>query len=417
MKKQVKLIAAGLGSRFGVYASYIKRHPDEVKIVGLADAREDRLRQYADEFGVPAENCYTDANTLFKAGIEADGAVICTMDAMHYENTMCAMEMGYDILLEKPLALTEEHCRTIRDTAIQCGRKIMLCHVLRYSPFYMKIKDIIDSGIIGDVCTVQAMERVEYWHQAHGFVRGNWANSERACPMILAKSCHDTDILLWLCGKRCRSVSSFGSLKHFKAENQPEGAADRCLECKYGESCPYSAQNNYIKRVKGGYTGWPIDVVMQNATVDGITEVLKTSEYGRCVYQCDNNVVDHQIVNMWMEDDVAISFIMSSFNSKHGRTLRVLGTLGDIDADMGTGKIELTVFEKSHEVIDIADIMAQSAHGGGDDNLFADFLSLVRGDDTNEKSETSVSRTVDSYLVCFAAEKSRINGGQVVDLD
>ncbi len=416
MKKQIKLIAAGVGSRFGVYASYARRHPDEVSFVGFADANEERLRLHAEEFSVPAENCFSDAKELFNAGIEADGAVICTMDSMHYENAMDAMKNGYDVLLEKPLALSEEHCLELRDTAIETGRKLMLCHVLRYSPFFTKIKDIIDSGIIGDICTVQAMERVEYWHMAHAFVRGNWGNSKRSCPMILAKSCHDTDALLWLCGKRCKRVSSFGSLKHFKAENQPEGASDRCLDCKYGDSCPYSAQNNYIKRVEEGYTGWPVDVVMRDATVEGITEVLKTSDYGKCVYKCDNDVVDHQVVNMWLEDDIAISFTMSSFNTKHGRTIRVLGTRGDIDADMSEAKIELSVFGKEKEVIDLSDSMSDSAHGGGDDRLFADFLSLLRGDATNSKSQTPISHTADGYLVCFAAEKSRLNGGAVVEL-
>ena len=415
--EKIRLIAAGLGSRFGVYADYILRHTDEVEVVGLADANEDRMREYAGKFGVPAENCFCDALELFSAGIGAHGAVICTMDALHHAHSVAAMRAGYHILLEKPAALTEEQCIDIRDTAKSLGRQVLVCHVLRYTPFYQKIKEIIDSGAIGDVVTVQAMERVEYWHQAHAYVRGNWRNSETSCPMILAKSCHDTDILLWLCGKRCKSVSSYGSLKHFKRENMPSGAAEYCLDCKYVEDCPYSAKKHYIDRVKSGYTGWPVDVVAHEPTEENITEALKHGQYGRCVYACDNNVVDHEIVNMWLEDDIAVSFIMSSFNSKSGRTIKILGTLGDIEGDMGTNTIEVTVFEKSHEIIDITKIADDlGGHGGGDDRLFADFLALLRGEPVNTKSITSIDRSIESHLVCLAAEKSRLSGGAPVEL-
>ncbi len=417
MAKQIKLLAAGLGSRWGVYADYIARHPEDIKVVGLADADPKRLEAAAHSFGVPETACYTDALDLFGAGIEADGAIICTMDALHYPHSIAAMQAGYHLMLEKPAALTEEQCRAIRDTAQRLGRHVVVCHVLRYTPFYQKIKDIIDSGVIGEVCTVQAMERVEYWHMAHAYVRGNWRRADTSCPMILAKSCHDTDILLWLCGKKCKAVSSFGSLKHFRPENQPEGAADRCLECKYVDTCPYSAKHQYIDRVAGGYTGWPVDVVKKNPTVQSITDVLKTSPYGKCVYRCDNDVVDHQILNMWLEDDVAVSFVMSSFNSKSGRTIKVLGTLGDIEADMGKNEIECTVFGKSHEVIDVSKLgLDLGGHGGGDDRLFADFVALLRGEPVNSKSLTSIERSMESHFVSLAAERSRVAGGQVINM-
>lgn len=418
MGKQIKVLVAGLGSRWGVYAGIIAAHPDDVKIVGLADMSDERLAENAARFGVPAENCYHDAIELFEAGIEADGAVICTMDHLHYEHSISAMKAGYHLLLEKPVALTEEHCRAIRDTAKELEKHVVVCHVLRYTPFYQKIKDIIDSGTIGDILTVQAMERVEYWHQAHAYVRGNWKDSQTSCPMILAKACHDTDILLWLCGKRCERLSSFGSLKHFRPENQPEGAAKRCLDCKYIDDCPYSAKHQYIDRVAAGYNGWPIDVVQKNATVESITEALKTSPYGECAYLCGNNVVDHQLLNMWLEDDIAISFIMSSGNSKSGRTIKVLGTHGDIEADMGKEEIELTVFGKSHEIIDVTKLASDfSGHGGGDSRLFMDFVALLRGEPINSKSLTSIERSMESHFVALAAERSRVAGGEVVVME
>ncbi|MCI8589656.1 MAG: Gfo/Idh/MocA family oxidoreductase [Clostridiales bacterium] len=417
MAKQMKILVAGLGSRWGLYAEYVRKHPDDIKIVGLADANESRLQAYAEEFGVPESACFTDANTMFEAGIEADGAVICTMDQLHYTNAMTAMKQGYHLMLEKPVALRAEECVAIRDYANEHGLNVVVCHVLRYTPFYQKIKEIIDSGMIGEVCTIQAMERVEYWHMAHSYVRGNWRCSEQSSPMILAKACHDTDILLWLCGKKCKSVSSFGSLKYFGKKDQPEGAADRCLACRYVDDCPYSAKLHYIEEAKKGRRDWPLDVVAKNPTPEALEEALKTSPYGKCVYLCDNNVVDHQILNLWMEDDVAISFTMSSFNTKSGRMINIMATHGNIYADMGDNVITLDVFGKTHEVIDVNKLATEfNGHGGGDDRLFEDFITLLREGRSQAKTLTDINRSVESHFICLAAEQSRVHGGEVVTL-
>jgi len=418
MAKQVKVLVAGLGSRWTAYQSFVKRYPDDMKIVGIADMSDKKLKEYGEWYDIPEENRFHDALEMFKAGIEADGAIICTLDHQHHEQSIAAMRAGYHIILEKPVAIEKDHCREIRDVAHETGRSVVVCHELRYTPFYQKIKQTIDSGAIGDILTIQAMERVEYWHQAHGFVRGNWRNTKDSCPMILSKSCHDTDILSWLCGKKCVRLSSFGSLKHFTKANKPEGAAERCLECKYVNDCPYSAKHEYIDRVAGGYNGWPIDVVQKNATVESITEELKTNSYGKCVYDFDNDVVDHQIVNMWMEDDVAISFIMSTGNSKSGRTITVMGTHGEIIGDFGANTLEINVFGKSSEKIDVSKLGAQdSGHGGGDFKMLMDFVEIVRnGGTTGNTTYAGIDSSVDAHLISFAAEDSRLQNGKVIEM-
>lgn len=417
MAKQVKVLVAGLGSRWTAYQSFVKRFPDDMKIVGIADMSDKKLEEYGKWYDIPEENRFHDAMEMFGAGIEADGAIICTLDHQHHEQSIAAMRAGYHIILEKPVAIEKDHCREIRDVAQQTGRHVVVCHELRYTPFYQKIKQTIDSGAIGDILTIQAMERVEYWHQAHGFVRGNWRNTKDACPMILSKSCHDTDILSWLCGKKCIRLSSFGSLKHFTKANKPEGAAERCLECKYISDCPYSAKHEYIDRVAGGYNGWPIDVVQKNATVESITEELKTNSYGKCVYDFDNDVVDHQIVNMWMEDDVAISFIMSTGNSKSGRTITVMGTHGEIIGDFGANTLEINIFGKSGEKIDVSKLGAQdSGHGGGDFRMLMDFVEIVRNGEGDNTTYAGIESSVDAHLISFAAEDSRLANGKVIEM-
>lgn len=417
MAKQVKVMVAGLGSRWTAYEAFCEKFPEDMKIVALADMSDAKLSEYGERYGVPAKNRFHDALEMFRAGIDADGVIICTLDHQHHEQSIAAMKAGYHLVLEKPVAIEKDHCREIRDVARETGRKVVVCHELRYTPFYQTVKKIIDSGDIGDILTIQAMERVEYWHQAHGFVRGNWRNSESSCPMILAKSCHDTDILSWLCGRKCVRLSSFGSLKHFTRANKPEGAAERCLHCKYVNDCPYSAKIEYIDRVAGGYNGWPIDVVQKNATVESITEELKTNPYGKCVYDFDNNVVDHQVVNMWMEDDVAISFIMSSGNSKSGRTIKVMGTHGDIEGDFGANTVELNIFGKGSEKIDVSKMgAADSGHGGGDYRMLMDFVEIVRNGDAGNTTYAGIEGSVDAHLISFAAEESRINNGAVIEM-
>jgi len=300
----------------------------------------------------------------------------------------------------------------LAEIAEKRGRSVAVCHVLRYTPFYQKIKQIIDSGLLGKVVTVQGLERVAYWHQAHSFVRGNWHNEAESAPMILAKCCHDMDILLWLTGKKCRKVSSFGNLYHFRADQAPEGAAERCLDCQV-ENCPYNAVKFYLDRFQRSGDDWPQNVVAFEPTEEKILAALREGDYGRCVYHCDNDVVDHQIVNMEMEDGSSISYTMTAFTGTGGRTLRVMGTHGELYADMEANTIRLMPYGQEEELIDVRKLANDfSGHGGGDARMVAEYIDYLQGAPMSA-TLTSLSRSVESHLVALAAEESRKQGGEV----
>lgn len=416
--KQITVAIAGLGSRgMDAYARYADAAPEEMKIVAVADILPDRVERAAKKYNVPAERCFASAEEMFEQEKLADAAFICTMDQDHYREAKAAMLKGYDLLLEKPVSPNMDECRELAELAEKLGRKVIVGHVLRYTPFYRRLKSILDEGTIGDVVSVRAVEKVCYWHQAHSFVRGNWRNSDTSSPMILQKCCHDMDILLWLTGKRCKAVSSFGSLTWFKPENAPEGAAERCVDCPHKDDCLYSAPKFYLERYDAGERDWPLNVLCQEPTREGIEEALLTGPYGRCVYHCDNNVVDHQVVNMLLEDNSTISFTMCAFTAEGGREIHLMGTKGDIYGDLSRRTIEIHPFGGKVETIDLRNAPGDSfGHGGGDEGIVHDLLSLLRGEEGDSARMTTLTRSVESHLVCDAAEKSRLHQGEMIEV-
>ena len=400
--KPITAIVLGAGSRGSIYASYAKEHPEELKIIAIAEPRQDRLDALAEEVNVPQENRFSDWKALLAQPKMADCAFVCTLDDDHTAPAVQAMEMGYHILLEKPMSNTEDECRLIADTAKKTGRSIAVCHVLRYTPFYMTLKALIDQGQIGQVTTINQIENVGYWHQAHSFVRGNWRNGAETSPMILQKSCHDMDIILWLMGQNCRKVQSFGSLRHFTPQNAPAGAPDRCLNgCPHVDTCPYSAPKLYMDMER---TGWPIDVITTDLSLEGRRKALEEGPYGRCVYHCDNDVVDRQIVNLEFEDGAVATFTMTGLSADFSRQLKIFGTQGQIEADMGTKQIVLHRFGEAKQTIPLDMGTEASGHGGGDYGIMRDFLQVLR---EGGQSRTSADISLQSHLICFAAERSR----------
>ena len=332
---------------------------------------------------------------------------------------MGALKLGYDLLLEKPIAITQAHCEEIAATALSLGRKILVCHVLRYSPFFLKMKEIIDSGAIGELVHITAVENVGYSHQAHSFVRGNWRNSKESCPMILAKCCHDADLILWLMGKKVKNVSSNGGLYFFKPEKAPAGATMRCTDdCKVKATCPYNAETIYINDpvdgVVSGNPGWHVTVPVApfEPTVENVQAALETGPYGRCVFHCDNDVVDHQVVNMEFTDGATAHLTMGAFSHQSYRWMQIMGTHGNIEADMRDYIIKVTPFGGETTKIDTRIECKLAGHGGGDIVMFEDLLKTVAGD-PSALSLTSIQGSVESHVVCFAAERSRLAGGQV----
>ncbi len=418
MDRPITAVVIGCGSRGqDTYAKILMTMPEKAKIVAAADEDPEKLAGMRKLTGIPESACYASADELLKQPRLADLMLICTPDRLHYAAAKEALMKDYDLLLEKPIAPSAAECEELRDLALKRGRKVAVCHVLRYTAFYQKVKELIDSGAVGDVMNIQALEQVGYWHQAHSFVRGNWRNAGLSSCMILQKCCHDLDIFLWLTGKHCRRVSSFGGLSHFRAENAPEGSAERCTECAAAEGCPYNAVRFYLERFRKTGDEWSQNVVAFEPTEEKILQALKTGPYGRCVYRCDNDVVDHQVVNMELEDGATINFTMTGFTAHGGRILRVGGTKGEIYADTGENIIRVMPYGGEDEVIDVRTLTDDfSGHAGGDARMVAEFVDLVRGERGVSKTMTSIERSVESHLVALAAEESRKNGGKVIEL-
>ena len=411
--KKLTAIVMGYGMRGQGYTNYSVDHPDQLQIVAVAEP-EISKRNYAKErHSIPDEMLFDHWEKLAAQPKMADFAIISTQDRMHLEPALACIEKGYHLLLEKPMAPTAKECKIIYEAAEKKGVKVIVCHVLRFTQFWYKLKDIIDNGDIGDVMSIIHMENVGNTHQGHSFVRGNWRNSVESAPMILAKTCHDMDILQWLIGKDCKKVQSFGSLSHFRKENQPEGAPDRCLDgCPYADKCYYEPVRFYT----GERNGWE-EVVADKIkpTNEEIIEALRTGPYGRCVYACDNDVVDHQVVNMEFDGGCTVSFTMSAFN-EGGRFIRIFGTKGELVA----GKNVITVFsfdtrEKTVYDLDKIGETIQSGHGGGDTGIMVDTLKYF-GDETPSKSVCSLRTSYLNHLISFAAEESRLTD-KVIDLD
>jgi predicted dehydrogenase len=325
---------------------------------------------------------------------------------------MGGLENGYDLLLEKPIAQRWSECRDILHLTQKKNRIVAICHVLRYAPYYRKIKELIDSKQLGEIVSIQHLEPVEHIHMSHSYVRGNWRNSKESNFMLLAKSCHDLDILRWWIGLPCKRVSSFGSLKHFTQKNAPQGSTSRCTDgCKVESECPYSALKIYYRN-----RTWlhHFDLPKDGDVGPVILENLKNGPYGRCVYRCDNDVVDHQIVAMEFEDQITAAFSMEAHTSYAGRSTRIMCTRGDMVGDEET--LVVADFVKDIPTIwnakEISKI--ESGHGGGDFGLMHDFLQAVNQHDPSLLSST-IEASMESHLIAFRAEESRLDG-KVVDV-
>lgn len=410
--KKATAVVIGAGARGRVYADYAQKHPDELKLVAVAEPDDERLFRYARENHIPPEACFHSWEELLKQPRLADAALICTMDRMHFAPCMAAMEKGYHVLLEKPMSNVPQECVQMQQAAERNGVILAVCHVLRYTPFYFKIKQLVEAGVLGEIEALQQTEQVAYWHQAHSFVRGNWRNSDETAPMILAKCCHDLDIISWLINAECTHISSFGSLSHFKAENAPEGAPERCTDgCPASKECPYYAPKLYLT----ADTSWPTDTICVDMSFSAREKALREGPYGRCVYHCDNNVVDHQTVDMQFANGAAANLIMTAFSSRMTRTIHIMGTKAELIGDMDACTITLYKFGEDQPTEIPVALQQDGAygHGGGDAGLMKDFVLQVRG---LGEGRTSASRSMRSHLMCFAAEEARTNG-TVVKMD
>jgi predicted dehydrogenase len=417
MSNPIEALMIGAGGRgMHAYGPYALAHPEEFRVTAVAEPDDDRRARFCAQHGIPPERQFKTWQEALARPQLARAAINCTQDAMHFDSTLAALKLGYDVLLEKPIAPTLEQCVTLVQTAESLGRVLQICHVLRFTAFFSALYDIVNSGRLGRIITVDHRENVSYWHMSHSFVRGNWRNSVESSPMILAKCCHDLDVLFWVIGQPVTHLSSFGALTHYRAENAPPGAPLRCTDgCPVAEQCPW-----YAPRLYGALPGgesrseWIVTalggVVPESvATPQQRWDRLTTSPYGRCVYHCDNDVVDHQVINMQFPGDLTVSFTMHGHSDTEGRTLRWDGTRATLYGDFSDGRPhEFRIHDHRTEQVEVIHPQAgDSGHGGGDDGLMRAFIGTLRGE--HVQHQTSARASLESHLMAFAAERARLS--------
>ena len=409
----------GAGARgVDAYGWQFYEQKDKFKITAVCDVNPVRLHYAGDKFEVPAQNRFLTEEEFFKEK-RADLLLVTTQDKDHIRHCVKGFALGYDIMTEKPLTDKKEDCKLLLDAQKKAGKQALVCHVLRYAPAFLKAMEIIDSGKIGKLVAIDALERVGFWHQAHSYVRGNWRTTQTPCnsaPMILAKCCHDLDLLQWYAKSKCRSISSVGDLVFFKKENAPDGATERCVNCPLRQTCPYSAEKIYIDMWKNRGCPvdiWPFNVLTQPPlTEEKLRQAIAEGPYGRCVFACDNNVVDHQLTTMTFENGVKATLTMTGFTEPSGRRYMFHGTMGELTLDEKENIIRLYPYGKEAECTQINALEDSGyAHGGGDIFLVKKLYEVLCG---NAKADTSLEGSVESHLMGIYAEESRLQGGTLM---
>ena len=402
---KLKAIVLGAGYRGRAYAEYAAAHPDQLEIVGVADPEQAGV--------IPAPRYWKDWRECLLDRPEADIVMITMPDNLHHEPALMALEAGYHLLLEKPIAPTEAECREVIGKALEKKRLVIIGHVLRYTAYFAHIKALIDSGELGEVVSISHQESAGFWKVAHSYVRGNWANSKKSSPIILAKCSHDLDLFVWWLGNRkCKKVQSFGSIKLFRKEMMPKGAASRCIDCppEIEKRCVWSARNMYVTHDELKY-------LFADHSDAAMERLIAETEYGKRVYQAANDVPDHQTVTMEVEGGATVSPVMTGFTSQNVRTTRIALTRGEI---IGDGEnLDICRFDGNSVETGVPTnfrIPNRSRHGGGDFNLVSEMIRILRRNDPDEIHDTT-EQALQSHLICFAAERSRLNGGRVEELN
>ena len=402
--KPVEMVLLGAGNRGAfAYGSYARMNPHLARFVAVAEPDLARRERFAQEHGIPPERRFVSWEEALARPQLAEALLNSTMDQTHVASTLAALQAGYHVLLEKPMATTPEDCVRLVLAAERNGRILQICHVLRYTRFWSIVHELIASGRLGQVITANHQENVAYWHMAHSFVRGNWSNAARSAPMILAKCCHDMDILTWNLGSPVRWLSSFGRLSHFRAENAPAGAPARCTDgCPAQEECAYYAPRQYLREG----TDWPINVISLDLSTEGRLRALREGPYGRCVYHCDNDVVDHQVIAMEMENGVTLTFTMQGHSHNNVRTMRYEGTRATLRASEASE--EISIFDHltgNEETVHPGAVVG--GHGGGDTGVMNAFVATLRSP-AGQTPLTSARASLESHLMAFASERARV---------
>ncbi len=406
--KKASVIIIGAGGRGSIYSGHLKTLSDRAEVVAVAEPREFFRNRIAQTHNIPAENCFSDWREILKRPKFADAVIITTQDRMHLEPAVAFANLKYDILIEKPLAPTLEDCRSLIAAAEDNKIIMSVCHVLRYTNFTRKLKSLIDDGKIGKVMSVQHLEPVGHWRFAHSFVRGHWRREEESSSVLLAKSIHDLDWIRYIVNSAPKQVSSFGSLMFFKKENMPEGAAERCLDCRIEPECPYSAPRFYLERIRSGNIGAYVESVSGEATEESVLKQLRNGPYGRCVFACDNNVADHQVVNIEFDNGATAVFTLAGCSKYGDRRTTVFGSLGELFGD-GEKLFYYSYLTGKTENVEIPLPEVPDHHGGGDYYLVRAFVDAVLSRDTSQ-IVTGPEISLETHYLVFAAEIARKTG-------
>lgn len=413
----ISVVIVGCGARGGeVYGRYF--HQNGHKVVALCDTNKEKLNGFAKEFGVESARCFSSYDQLFACGKIADVCVVSVFDNDHFDVAMKAMALGYNLLLEKPVSGNVKECIAIRDYAQSHNLTVVVCHVMRYTSYYRYLKQKISEGVLGELMGIEQTEDVAYWHMAHAFVRGNFRNSDTTSPMILQKCCHDMDLMVWLTDQKPKLVSSMGSLRYFTSKNAPQGAADRCTHCNV-KNCPFNAVDFYVgnfkelQRQQRATNVWPYAQLVPEPTEQRLQEALEKGPWGRCVFKCDNNVVDHQWTLVQFENGLVGTLTMCGFSADGGRQTHVYGTEGEAYLDEQSRTITIHRFGERKTVVSFDELATDfSGHGGGDKVMLDEFVQALGG---KTSANTDIGVSIFSHIMCYCAEKSRQNHGEVIN--
>jgi len=430
MQEPVSAVLIGAGQRGSdVYGRYALNHPDQLRFVAVAEPDAPRRARFGEQHDLDAAQEFASWQELLAGPQRAQVAFVCTQDQQHTEPALAAMRAGYDVLLEKPMATTADECMALVRTSEALGRQLHISHVMRYTRHFSLLREIMQSGRLGEIVTIEHRENVAFYHMAHSFVRGNWRNKALSSPMILAKCCHDLDLLVWLLDGHCETLSSVGGLMHYRPENAPQGAPHRCTDgCPAAESCPFYALFIYLEMepirrtvadpavfVPAEYCGWPISVLALDPTPENVLRALQTGPYGRCVYHCDNDVVDHQVVSMRFSGGQSVTLTMHGHSHVEGRSTRIEGSLAELHSFSGSGRNWIEIHDHRSGRVERIDTTppAGSGHGGGDEGLAAAFVESIRsGGKTGAR--TTARQALESHLMAFAAEEARLSQKTIV---
>ncbi|NHJ87668.1 MAG: Gfo/Idh/MocA family oxidoreductase [Asgard group archaeon] len=455
INKPITAVMIGAGSRGkDSYGLYAQKHPDRLKFIAIAEPNETKRRIFQEIHQIPDDKAFSSWEELLSSKVKkiAQTAFICTPDRMHYQPAMKALELDYDLVLEKPIAPTLEECQNIAKLAIERNRLVQICHVLRFTDFWKKVKGIVDSGEIGNIIHYDHSENVSFWHFGHSFVRGWYKNKATSTPIALAKTCHDLDLIHWILNEKPIDVSSSGDLSHFKPENAPQDSPIRCTDgCPVAEECPWFAPRLYLhlepviriglyskSKIFRGLTKillkssfvikflglfnkdvraiknknmFPTNTITTNLTNDGIMRALREGQFGLCIYKTGNDVPDHQISTFNFTSGATATLTMHGLSDHEGRELRIFGSKGTIRG----------IFRNSEEIIEVTDFLTGkiriahkvglnlAAHGGGDEGIMNAFTSVMLGEKTKEEANlTDIFSAMESHFMGFAAEESRL---------